>query len=129
MKTFAKFLRSAKAPSGVRPVKIAIIDDGINTALDIFNNRIHGGESFHKLSELSGRRGSYYVPSGMHGSLMAQLICEVCPNVRLYIGQLEALPGQDGRRTFTAESAAEVRHPEDPQGRRELTRVRPLTGR
>lgn len=109
MKDFAEFLKAAKPDATVRPIKIAVIDDGINTALDIFTNRIQVGESFYRLGELSGRRGSYYVPSGPHGTLMAQLICEVCPVVKLYIAQLEVLPGQDGRRSFTAESATEVR--------------------
>jgi len=107
MRKFADFLRKAKPEQPVEPVRIAVIDDGINTAL--FADKIQVGESFYQLSELSGARGAYYVPSGPHGTLMAQLICDVCPMVKLYIAQLEVLPGLDGRRSFTAESAAEVR--------------------
>ncbi|KAF2275928.1 uncharacterized protein EI97DRAFT_458926 [Westerdykella ornata] len=105
---FGAFLEQAQPSHPVDPIKIAIIDDGINTALDIFSGRIQGGESFAPLSEFSGRAGAYYVPSGPHGTLMAQLICKVCPVVKLYIAQLEVLPGQNGRRSFTPESATEA---------------------
>lgn len=109
MVDFAEFLKRAHLNANVAPIKIAVIDDGIDTALDDFTGKIQVGESFYRLSELTGRRGAYYVPSGPHGTLMAQLICRVCPVVKLYIAQLEVLPGQDGRRSFTVESATEVR--------------------
>lgn len=108
MEDFAEFLKSAKPNPQVRPIKIAIIDDGIDTSLDDFTDKIQVGESFFQLSELFGRRGAYYVPTGKHGTLMAQSICSVCPAVKLYIAQLEVLPGQNGQRSFTAESATEA---------------------
>ncbi|KAK3399636.1 peptidase S8/S53 domain-containing protein [Sordaria brevicollis] len=121
MKTFATFLQSAQPSRPIPPVKIAIIDDGINTTLPIFSNRIQVGESFYRPG--TGRRhGAYYVPTGPHGTLMAQLICEICPVVKLYIAQLEYVPTADeqhthgrslGRgggagRSFTTESAIEA---------------------
>ncbi|KAI1080675.1 peptidase S8/S53 domain-containing protein [Whalleya microplaca] len=106
MKDFAGFLRSAKSERPINPIKIAVIDDGINMGLDIFHNRVQSGESFYRFSNISGRCGSYYVPSGPHGTLMAQLICEVCPQVKLFIAQLEELRGREGRRSFSVESAA-----------------------
>ena len=114
MVDFAEFLKQAHLYANVPAIKIAVIDDGIDTALDDFTGKIQVGESFYRLSELTGRRGAYYVPSGPHGTLMAQLICKVCPVVKLYIAQLEVLPGQDGRRSFTVESASEVRNGEIP---------------
>lgn len=109
MTTFGDFLSEASAGlHGVRPVRIAIVDDGIDHTLDIFRGRIGKGESFQQVAEnIHGRWGAFYVPSGTHGTLMAKLICKICPNVELYIAQLEVLPG--GRRSFNAESAAEVR--------------------
>jgi subtilisin family serine protease len=109
MTDFADLLKNAKRDKSAENVKIAIIDDGINMALSAFADNVKGGESFYRLSELSGRRGAYYAPTGPHGTMMAQLICEVCPVADLYIAQLELLPGQDGQRSFTAESATEVR--------------------
>ncbi|CAK7226324.1 hypothetical protein SCUCBS95973_006163 [Sporothrix curviconia] len=108
MKDYAHFLQSVKPDHKVNPVKIAIIDDGIDTSLGDFTDKIQVGESFFQLSELFGRRGSYYVPTGKHGTLMAQSICSICPMVKLYIAQLEVLPGQNGQRSFTAESATEA---------------------
>ncbi len=108
MVDFAEFLPRVHQTADLPAIKIAVIDDGIDTALDDFTGKIQVGESFYRLSELTGRRGAYYVPSGPHGTLMAQLICRVCPMVKLYIAQLEVLPGQDGARSFTIDSATEV---------------------
>jgi hypothetical protein len=122
MTDFATLLKKAKKDTGTPPIKIAIIDDGIDMALSKFADNVKGGESFYRLSELSGRRGAYYAPKGPHGTLMAQLICEICPVADLYIAQLELVPSQDGRRSFTTESAVEVRHDSKlPCHGRELT--------
>lgn len=111
MRKFAQLLREAsRQEPDVSPVKIAIIDDGIDPTHDIFTGLIQTGESFYRMSEYSGRRGAFYVPSGEHGTLMAKLICEICPAVKLYIAQLEVFHGSDGKRSFNAESAAEVGH-------------------
>ncbi|KAJ4385943.1 hypothetical protein N0V85_007957 [Neurospora sp. IMI 360204] len=107
MKQFATFLRSVKPKTSIAPIKIAIIDDGIDSTLDVFSHRIQTGESFYKAG--SGRwQGAYYVPTGYHGTLMAQLICDICPVARLYIAQLEPVPRNDGRRGFTQQSAIEA---------------------
>jgi hypothetical protein len=92
----------------VPSIKIAVIDDGIDMALAGFTDKIDGGESFYNLGELSGRRGAYNVSFGPHGTLMAKAICSMCPKVKLYIVQLEVLPGTHGQRSFTAKSAAQV---------------------
>lgn len=60
---------------------------------------------------LSSRWDPFYVPSGSHGTLMAELICMVCPVVKLYIAQLDVFKGRDGRRSINIESAAEVSGP------------------
>ncbi|KAF4467266.1 Peptidase S8 S53 subtilisin kexin sedolisin [Fusarium albosuccineum] len=110
MTNFSDFLqRASESRKDVRPVKIAIIDDGIDHTLDIFQGRIKMGESFHQVAEkIYGRWGALYVPSGTHGTLMAKLICKICPKVDLYIAQLEVYRGHGGRRSFSAESAAEA---------------------
>jgi hypothetical protein len=111
MKTFATFINSAKPGESVKKVKIAVIDDGINTTLEIFQRRIQTGDSFSELSAFAKYpylHSSFYVPSGPHGTLMAQLICEVCPKVKLFVAKLEKVKGQDGGRSFTPESAIKV---------------------
>lgn len=109
VEAFAKFLKLARPDVSVDPVKIAVIDDGIEASLEEFNGKIHVGESFCRFGELSGRRGAYYVPLGPHYTLMAQLISRVCPAVKLYVAQLEVLPGERAQRSFTTESATEAR--------------------
>ncbi|RWA08804.1 hypothetical protein EKO27_g6306 [Xylaria grammica] len=108
MKGFAKFLQNAKPRAD--PINIAIIDDGINTNLDTFEGKIHSGDSFYdpSLDSFHGRRGVYYVPSGRHGTLMAQLICNICPVVKLFVAQLQATPGRDQQRSFTTQSATKA---------------------
>jgi hypothetical protein len=115
MKKFAEFLKNAKPHA--EPVKIAIIDDGINTALNVFTDKIHSGDSFYDptLDSFHGRRGVYYVPSGRHGTLMAQLICDICPKVKLFVAQLQAAPGKEQQRSFTTRSAVDVRRRQVPR--------------
>jgi len=108
MEDFDEFLNGPKSDPPAPPIKITVIDDGIDMALAGFTDKIEGVESFYNLGELSGRRGSYYVHSGPHGTLMAKAICSMCPKVKLYIAQLEVLPGMHGQRSFTAESAAQA---------------------
>ncbi|CAI7570067.1 unnamed protein product [Penicillium glandicola] len=109
LRDFADFLKNAKVShSRLKRVKIAIIDDGIDTTLPELSDRIKNGESFYHLDPFAVHRGAYYVPSGAHGTLMARCICQVCPMADLYIGQLETLPGFDDRRSFTIESATEA---------------------
>src|ERR1051325_1804947 len=105
MKNFGEFLKNTKPAA--EPVRIAVIDDGINTKLPTFNKKIQSGDSFYDpaLDSFHGQRGVYYVPSGHHGTLMAQLICEICPVVRLFVAQLQLVPGKEQQRSFTTRSA------------------------
>ncbi|KAI0440547.1 peptidase S8/S53 domain-containing protein [Xylaria telfairii] len=105
MKNFGRFLQNVKPQA--KPISIAVIDDGINTKLDTFTDKIHCGDSFYDpaLDTFHGRRGVYYVPSGRHGTLMAQLICNSCPVVKLFVAQLQITPGREQQRSFTTRSA------------------------
>lgn len=64
MRNFGAFLKAAKTTNSVKPVKIAIIDDGIDMRLEIFNNKVQVGESFYSLGKFSGRRGAPWNPYG-----------------------------------------------------------------
>jgi hypothetical protein len=125
MKDFAQFLQNAKPQA--KPIYIAVIDDGINTKLDTFEGKIHYGDSFYDPTpdSLHSRRGVYYVPSGRHGTLMAQLICNVCPVVKLFVAQLQVAPRRGKERSFTTRSAIKVSlailPPQLTQGEAQLT--------
>ncbi len=92
----------------VQPVKIAIIDDGIDATMYDFQSKIAGGETFCPYPHSLDLVNSYFVPRGRHGTWMAQLICSICPVVELYIARLEELPTPGSGRCVTAKSAAKV---------------------
>ncbi|UKZ52304.1 hypothetical protein TrVGV298_006079 [Trichoderma virens] len=80
----------------IPPVKIAIIDDGIDTTLDIFDGKIEASVSFSPNSFLKSNhsklnyRYRYLPPSTLnHGSLVAWLVCLMCPKAKLYIYRLD----------------------------------------
>jgi hypothetical protein len=110
LEDFATFIYNAPA---IPPVKIAIIDDGVDASLASLNGKIAGGKSFCRHPNSDDLMSAYFAPSGMHGTWMATMITRLCPHVSLYIARLEEYPSiqGDGRRQITAESAAEVGTP------------------
>ncbi|KAJ5509676.1 hypothetical protein N7527_011819 [Penicillium freii] len=98
-----------KLPDGPR-VKIAIIDDGVDTSLPILEKMITIGNSFCRHPNSKDLMSAYFAPSGMHGTWMATLISKLCPNPSLYIARLDehSNPLGDGKRQITAKSAAEA---------------------
>lgn len=107
MTAFARLLRTTA--SSFRPVKIAIIDDGLDASLDSLDGKIAIGKSFCPYANSTDLMSPYYVPSGNHGTCMAALIAKLVPNVRLYIARLdERQSSRGGQRQITAKSAADV---------------------
>ena len=114
MEEFAEFLQNAETRAGTklqlqRPVKVAVIDDGVDINDQAVQQRIDGGRSFCHRDKVQNLNEAYYISRGGHGTAMARLICKVCPGVRLYILKLDEhfLP-QQGKRQITAKSAAKV---------------------
>jgi hypothetical protein len=110
MENFARFIQNIKEDDGddvkvQETVKVALIDDGIDT--EHFYEHIVYGVSFCS-SDGSGKTKGYYVAPGGHGTLMATLITEICPMVKLYIARLDEYSAVDGGRQITARSAAQV---------------------
>lgn len=93
----------------MRPVRIAIIDDGVDASLEIFTDRIAIGKSFCPYANSGDLMNSYFVPAGNHGTCMAALVCQICPKVELYVARLEerTVIGTSHRQ-ITAKSAADV---------------------
>lgn len=91
-------------------IKIAVIDNGVDTSLDILDGKIEAGASFCPIPNTS-YHNSYYMTSEIlsHGSIVAALICQMCPKAKLYIARLNETPSaSNGNRLFTAESATKV---------------------
>ncbi|KFY88353.1 hypothetical protein V498_06812 [Pseudogymnoascus sp. VKM F-4517 (FW-2822)] len=107
---FATFLTSDKSiRAEVAPIKIAIIDDGVDAQLDIFTGKIAAGRSFCPFGGSADLMNAYYVPSGYHGTMMADLICRICPSCQLYVARLdESTNRNDMSRQITVKSAAEA---------------------
>ncbi|TGO47460.1 hypothetical protein BOTNAR_0524g00070 [Botryotinia narcissicola] len=109
MKDFAKFIGSNEEGKK-SPIKIAVIDDGVDSSFDIFDRKITTGQSFCPHPNSTDLMNSYFIPSGQHGTRMAMLILQICPNAKLYIARLDEyrkLDG-DGKRQITTKSAAEA---------------------
>ncbi|KAF8248828.1 hypothetical protein K440DRAFT_623902 [Wilcoxina mikolae CBS 423.85] len=94
----------ARAPD----VRVAIIDDGIDSMQPGSQlwQFIAQGESFYtERQSLFTRTNSYFFSTTGHGTLMANLVHNVCPKAQLYIARLQQ--GHGGLQ-FTAESAVKA---------------------
>lgn len=90
-------------------VKIAIIDDGLDSSLYIIDRthcRVVAGQSF--CTSYSEYTNNYYVPSGNHGTRVASIICQICPEVDLYIARLDEQYTKTENRIINPESAEKV---------------------
>ena len=91
-----------------KPVKVALIDNGVDASHDRLRENIKGGVTYNTRYPGKDRvTSSYYASTDGHGTLMATLIRTVCPAVELYIAKLDDSKASEGS-SFTAESAAEV---------------------
>ncbi|KAL6786469.1 peptidase S8/S53 domain-containing protein [Trichoderma sp. SZMC 28012] len=95
----------------LNPIKIAVIDNGVNIALNALKGKIEAGASFFPSSSTDDiYYHPYYTTSGTlnHGSLMATLVCKMCPKAKLYICRLEEKQSRTGNRYITMESATKA---------------------
>lgn len=90
-----------------KPVKVALIDDGVDGSHKIFGGNIKDGISFCVSSDNDKHMYDYWGPSGCHGTQMASLIQKICPTVELYVARLQ--DGQvGGERRIDPASAVKV---------------------
>ena len=106
MDRFAEFIGnvSRRASVGEAPT-IALIDDGVNHLHDpALPQRISGGRSFSGNDDHNMLTQSHCVSDTGHGTLMASLICRVCPTAKLFVIKLE----QSEMKHIDAQSAAKA---------------------
>ena len=109
MDNFADFIQGLHSKSeSYKPVKIALIDDGVDMKEDPLHGKVLGGRSFCLRDEEKNLNKPYYVKNGGHGTAMASLICRVCPHAKLIVLKLDEYIGQNLERQITAKSAAQV---------------------
>lgn len=118
----------------MRPIKVALIDDGVKTSYGRLDEIVHCGRcgwdsasgSASTTSKMGDKRKpaknyplNYNHSQTGHGTVMAYFIQRVCPRVKLCIAKLECQTGscrQAGSDkyqpvTFSIESATEVSNP------------------
>ncbi|KAB2568871.1 hypothetical protein DBV05_g12452 [Lasiodiplodia theobromae] len=109
MDRFADFIQNVDVKDIPRlvdePIRVALIDDGIDPTEKTLLGKVGGGRSFCKSDDM---RTPFYVTSGWHGTIMASMICRVCPKAQLWVYKLEEGASEDSKRTITAESAAQA---------------------
>lgn len=66
-------------------IKVAVIDDGVDYDKDDISKNVAVGETFY---DDGGYWPGYYQSSQGHGHLMACIIRNLCPSVKLYIAKL-----------------------------------------
>lgn len=109
MDEFADFIQNVDPPLPLREeVTIALIDDGVDINEQSLHAKIIGGRSFCQRDKFQNLSKPYYVTSGGHGTVMASLICRVCPKAQLYVVKLDEHMSENMKRQITAQSAAKV---------------------
>jgi hypothetical protein len=107
MDEFADFIQNVKSPLPLREeVTIALIDDGVDINEQSLDAKIIGGRSYCQRDKFLS--SPHYVSNGGHGTLMATLICRVCPKAQLYVVKLDEHMSEKMKRQISARSAARV---------------------
>lgn len=117
MDEFAEFIQNIPlSAADYEPVTIALIDDGVDIIEPSIRDKIVDGASYcvREENQVEGNqkkqtmRKPYYVSGGGHGTVMASLICRVCPKAQLFVVKLDEYLSETSKRQITAKSAAKV---------------------
>ncbi|KAH6680524.1 hypothetical protein B0J14DRAFT_683838 [Halenospora varia] len=97
MDAFSDFIENVdESLSLPEPIKVALIDDGVDASVSTLGNRIMGGKSHHKLRGATELISPYYTSTSGHGTVMASLICRLCPKALLYVVKIDKVLGENG---------------------------------
>ncbi|KAI1465212.1 uncharacterized protein F4812DRAFT_462057 [Daldinia caldariorum] len=103
---------AANLPEKLRnDVTVALIDDGVQFGHESLQGKIIDGWSFddgYDGADLPGARKPFHESQTGHGTLMANMICRVCPAAKIFVCRLKVVSGNGSKSHFTAESAAEA---------------------
>lgn len=118
MDKFASFINDAPTPPHEqRRIKVAVLDDGFDLIenIDLFAENHIIGKAFNTVEAQTTKDwsnrfpGVEYFSEGGHGTLMAQNIRRICPQVDFYIAKLQNIANRPGEEACpTAESAVAV---------------------
>ncbi|KKO97684.1 hypothetical protein THAR02_10213 [Trichoderma harzianum] len=94
-----------------RPIRVALIDDGVKTSYAGLDNNIHTGRSGWQQSDSPTTQTensqwehfrNYNSSHTGHGTVMAYYIKRVCPRVSLYVAKLDCKPHRGGASGYSA---------------------------
>ncbi|KAL6787896.1 hypothetical protein J3E68DRAFT_445126 [Trichoderma sp. SZMC 28012] len=94
-----------------RPIRVALIDDGVKTSYAGLDNNIHTGKSGWQQSDSPTTQTensqwehfrNYNSSHTGHGTVMAYYIKRVCPRVSLYVAKLNCKPHRGGTSGYSA---------------------------
>jgi subtilisin family serine protease len=85
------------------PVKVALIDDGVDPNPDVY--AIEDGISFSSSNRSGDGPDEVFPSTEGHGTAMATIISKICPIAKLYVAKMD---GNLGSGSFTAMGAAKV---------------------
>ncbi len=73
-----------------------MIDDGVNLDIPTVAGKVIGGSTFDRGDPDENGPSPYFISSSGHGTVMADMICRVCPmTAKLYVFKLETYLNQD----------------------------------
>jgi hypothetical protein len=91
-----------------KPIKVALIDDGVDIFHPSLRDKILSGISFDHGYPREKVPTPYHVTSTGHGTVMANMICRVCPSAKLLVLKLETQTTKETGTQISAKSAALV---------------------
>lgn len=97
------------ANHSLKPVLIALIDDGVDTTNRSLQGKTYHGRSF-AFDDVGGRNYPYWMSDSNHGTIMARFIRKLCPTADIYIIKVATRRGtrHSSRLTIDIPSAIEV---------------------
>ncbi|KAK4205446.1 putative peptidase [Triangularia verruculosa] len=121
MDAFADEIQNVTVPQTQHPllqkdVTVALIDDGVSIDTPTIVGKVIGGATFDRGQPDENGPSPYFVSASGHGTVMADMICRVCPTAKLYVFKLETHLSHDpladgpGQNQIVARSATQAIH-------------------
>lgn len=78
-----------------KEITVALIDDGVNLDIPTVAGKVIGGATLDRGDPDENGPSPYFISSRGHGTVIADMICRVCPTAKLYVFKLETHISQD----------------------------------
>ncbi|KAK4642831.1 hypothetical protein QC761_401030 [Podospora bellae-mahoneyi] len=100
MDAFADGIQGVEVPPTqqkllLKDITVALIDDGVNIDTSSIGGKVIGGATFDRGEPDENGPSPYFISASGHGTVMADMICRVCPTAKLYVFKLETHPSPD----------------------------------